>query len=43
MPKEPKATIIDYGTYGNLQETGISEDGARTHMNARGALSGSRW
>ena len=32
MPKEPKATIIDYGTYGNLQETGISEDGARTHM-----------
>ena len=32
MPKEPKATIIEYGTYGNLQETGISEDGARSHM-----------
>lgn len=33
MPKEAKATIIEYGIYGNLQETGISEeDGARTHM-----------
>ncbi len=33
MPKEAKATIIEYGTYGNLQETGISEeDGARSHM-----------
>ena len=32
MPKEPKAEIIEYGIYGNLQETGISEDGTRSHM-----------
>lgn len=32
MPKEAKATIIEYGIYGDLQETGISEDGARAHM-----------
>lgn len=33
MPREATAEIIEYGIYGDLQETGISEeDGARTHM-----------
>ena len=31
-PTEAKAEITEYGIYGDLQETGISEDGAHGHM-----------